>query len=146
MTISDYLNQVESTYINFDITDWHEVHHLMLDDTRSNDQYKRFKVKLELTSDVDQTVYFNVYTWDKRGFADICATSRFKHSFFAHTEGEACKYGASETIALEMTAGQRMVPETYWSFDDYEAKDWSMVVWAPGPLGKLTVKEGYESN
>jgi len=32
MTIEDYYNQVEETYINFDVTNWHSAHFLKLND------------------------------------------------------------------------------------------------------------------
>ncbi len=42
MSIDDYYNQVEETYVNFDLTGWHHDHFLKLNDYTAADNPGRF--------------------------------------------------------------------------------------------------------
>ena len=70
MPIENYHQEVETTFVSRDNTNWYQSYFLMLDDTTSTDgQFSQCgsnctRHQLTLTSDVRQTVWLTAHTWD----------------------------------------------------------------------------------
>ena len=82
MSLQDYYDQVEETYVNFDVTDWYSDHFLKLnDDTAAEnpgafwwcgEECTRHTITVTNDAEVTQNVYITAHTWDDRQMADEC--------------------------------------------------------------------------
>jgi hypothetical protein len=83
MSIENYHAQVAYTEFNMDTTDWHTASFLKLGDNTAAENPGSYswcgssctRHYLNLTSDVEQTVYVTAHTWDNRGVSKDCRIS-----------------------------------------------------------------------
>ena len=105
--------------MNADVTGWHSDYFLRLDDDGSATQGATYyngnsEHVLEVSSDVDQTVYVFANTWNYRAYPENCratASQEFRDGtrnysvISGNGEAMAWAYGSRNLTPIEMTAG-----------------------------------------
>ena len=151
MSLKDYYDQVEETYVNFDVTDWYSDHFLKLNDDTAADNPGGFwwcgqectRHTLTVTNDaeVTQNVYITAHTWDDRQMADECEHlwGRQEYHSIDHRLLDMVQvfyYGALQLDAVELEKDESIDIIVEWNFrDDRIAKDWSLTAYAEhGPV------------
>jgi len=155
MTIADYYKQGLASLISFDTTDWFGDHFLMLDDNTADspgswswcgETCTRHRV--QITSDVAQSVYVTAYTWEKRSYPTECQKKNKVHSIYKENDTTVYtfKEGARQMNAIEFDEGETInfILEWDWARESV-SPDWSVTAW--GKLGEVTVthEQGIES-
>jgi len=101
---------------------------------------------LEVTSEVDQDVWINAHTWDKRMIPDQCESARGSKSHSILIPGvrnaQAFKHGASPSKHIAMKAGEKYEITVEFDFTWGGAPDWSLTAWAEDGWVEVKAKDG----
>ena len=87
ISINDVHKQCDMLWINYDNTNWQNDYFLMLDDPMTEKEPgsrctgKCSSHKINITSEVDQTIHVSLHTWDKRAQPPSCLSYANSHSF-----------------------------------------------------------------
>ena len=144
MSVADYHDQTFATWFSKENEGWHSDYFLMLDDPGTGDNRtcrgSCSERKLKITSDVAQSVWVTLHTWDDRAAPRSCTSYASYHlmssSDLRHSGGYTGWYHGSHPMApKEIPAGGSVEITAYWNWNRDIPKDWSVTAWgADGPV------------
>ena len=173
-SIEDLYESLESTFINYDTTEWHLGSFMMLDDPAEkngrdrNCGYRCTRHKVIITSEVDQTVWVGAHTYRYYSYADgdTCpmhandpllaklgktktSTDVRKNMLFNNKSRTAMSFEAGDAWLpkIYVKAGESFEVEVEFNWErEGVTKDWSITAW--GEKGAVSVEhsEGIESD
>ena len=144
MTVEDYMKQGVATIISYDTEGWYSDHFLMLGDARKKNGSWTWcgstctRHHIKVTSDVDQTGYLTVHTWEPRSQPYECRKRHKLHSIYRMGDFTVDMFrdGAKQMRPQQYKAGKSYtyILEFDWSREDV-TPDWSVTVYAEnGPV------------
>lgn len=145
MAIEDAMKGFDWTTISHDVEGWSLSTFLVLDDdmsTAGNNPYATGNVSghnLKITSDVAQTIYVQVNTWDTRSMPRSCISYDTWHMAKSDKLGnKGFYYGQAAYKPYKIAAGESidLLAAMNWN-DGKQARDFSVTVW--GEAGPVTI-------
>lgn len=157
MEVSDYAKWFDTMYYSLDTEKMYYDYYLNLGNKGGSGagaynwcgaQCSRHLI--ELTSEVDQTVFVTAYTWDDRMITDACTESQRKvHSVFAPGQKSIMTFngGSGSLTPFTVKAGQPVEITTEWDFSNPNyLKDFSVTAWGQDGWVELKAKDGSVSD
>jgi len=153
MAIEDAMKGFDWTTISHDVEGWNLSTFLVLDDdmsTAGNNPYAEGNVSghnLTIRSDVAQTIYVQVNTWDTRSMPRSCLSWNTWHMAKSDKLGtKGFYYGQLAFKPYQIEAGESvdLLAAMNWN-DGEQARDFSVTVWGEAGPVTITHSDGLES-